>query len=100
MCGGNIDARLLSAVLTRTLFHQGRLFVIKMTVNDQPGFLAQVSDVIANAGGNIIEVSHNRYNLGMLAKDTGLSLTIEARDSEHASSIRTALLTRGFNLQL
>jgi len=99
LCGGNIDARLLSAVLTRTLFHQGRLFVVKMTVNDRPGFLAQVSEVIANAGGNIIEVSHNRYNLGMLAKDTGLSLTIEARDSEHANSIRSTLASRGFNLQ-
>lgn len=99
LCGGNIDARLLSAVLTRSLFHQGRLFVVKMTVNDRPGFLAQVAEVIAGAGGNIIEVSHNRYNLGMLAKDTGLSLTIEARDCDHAQTIRTLLLEKGFNLQ-
>ena len=99
LCGGNIDTRLLSAVLTRTLFHQDRLFIVKIIVSDRPGFLAQVADVIGSAGGNIIEVSHNRYNLGMLAKDTGLSLTIEARDRNHAGTIRTALIARGFHLQ-
>ena len=99
VCGGNIDSRLLSAVLTRSLFHQGRLFIIKMSVYDRPGFLAQVSDLIATQGGNIIEVSHNRYNLGMLAKDTLLSLTIEARDKHHAESIRQALLDAGYPLQ-
>ncbi|MEM6603643.1 MAG: threonine ammonia-lyase [Pseudomonadota bacterium] len=100
LCGGNIDSRLLSAVLTRTLFHQGRLFTVKMTVNDRPGFLAQVSELIAKAGGNVIEVAHNRYNLGMLVKDTGLSLTIEARDNKHGAAIRQALIAEGFNLQL
>ncbi len=99
LCGGNIDIRLLSSVLTRTLFRQERLFTVKTSINDRPGFLAEIADIIGREGGNIIEVNHNRYDLGMPAKDTGLSVTIEARDSHHARKIRAALTAQGCNLK-
>jgi threonine dehydratase len=98
LCGGNIDARLLSSVMTRTLFRQERLFTVRMAVNDRPGFLATASKTIGDAGGNIIDVRHNRYDLGMPAKDTVLTVTIEARDAEHSRYIRTALISQGFKL--
>ncbi|MFT6072584.1 MAG: threonine dehydratase [Alphaproteobacteria bacterium] len=98
LCGGNIDTRLLASVMTRTLFRQERLFTVDMTVTDRPGFLANVSKVIGDAEGNITAVRHNRYDLGRPAKDTLLTITIEARDSDHAKYIKTALLNEGFNL--
>jgi threonine dehydratase len=98
LCGGNIDTRLLSSVMTRTLFRQERLFTVSMTVNDRPGFLATASKVIGDAGGNIIDVRHNRYDLGMPAKDTVLTVTIEARDSDHTRYIKTSLIAQGFKL--
>lgn len=98
LCGGNIDTRLLSSVMTRTLFRQERLFTVSMTVNDRPGFLATASKVIGDAGGNIIDVRHNRYDLGMPAKDTVLTVTIEARDSNHTRFIKTSLVAQGFKL--
>ena len=99
LCGGNIDIRLLSSVLTRTLFRQERLFTVKTSINDRPGFLAEIADIIGREGGNIIEVNHNRYDLGMPAKDTGLSITIEARDGHHARKIRSALIAQGCRLK-
>jgi threonine dehydratase len=69
-----------------------------MTVNDRPGFLATASKVIGDAGGNIIDVRHNRYDLGMPAKDTVLTVTIEARDSNHTRLIKTSLVAQGFKL--
>lgn len=98
VCGGNIDTRLLSAIMTRTLFRQERLFTIRMTTNDKPGFLAGVSKIIGDAEGNITAVRHNRYDLTMPAKDTLLTITIEARDKNHAHKIKTELLREGFDI--
>jgi len=98
LCGGNIDTRLLSSIMTRTLFRQERLFTVQMTVTDRPGFLANVSKIIGDAEGNITAVRHNRYDLGRPAKDTLLTITIEARDTEHAKHIKTTLIAQGFNL--
>lgn len=98
LCGGNIDTRLLSAIMTRTLFRQERLFTIRMTTNDRPGFLANVSKIIGDADGNITAVRHNRYDLTMPAKDTMLTITVEARDHAHSQKIKTELTREGFNI--
>jgi threonine dehydratase len=98
LCGGNIDLRLLSSVFTRSLFREDRLFTVKIEINDRPGFLADVAETIGSQGGNIVEVTHNRYNLGMPAKEAELIVLVEARDSSHAKSIRNMLICRGFKL--
>lgn len=98
LCGGNIDTRLLSAIITRALFRQERLFTISMTTNDRPGFLASVAKVIGDEDGNITAVRHNRYDLTMPVKDTMLTITIEARDHNHTHKIKTALLREGYNI--
>ena len=44
--------------------------------------------LVGDAGGNILEVSHNRMMSGHSAKSATLGLVIEARDAEHAGEIR------------
>ena len=48
------------------------------------------------AGGNILEVSHNRMLSGLSAKSATLGMVIEARDAEHAAEIRAGLEKGGF----
>jgi threonine dehydratase len=95
LCGGNIDTTLLSTVLTRSLFRQDKLFKVKMSIIDRPGFLAEIARIIADQGGNIVDVSHNRYELGMPAKEAHLSIVIEARDHTHAQKIRSTITASG-----
>jgi len=66
---------------------------------DRPGILAQVSTLIGEAGGNILEVSHNRMMTDTSAKLADLGMTVEARDAEHASEIRKTLQAAGFKLK-
>ncbi|MDB5734291.1 MAG: threonine dehydratase [Alphaproteobacteria bacterium] len=96
MSGGNIDMRLLSNVILRELTREGRIFSLELEIEDRPGQLAQIAALIAQAGGNVMEVSHNRMMADISAKSATLGLVVEARDTEHAQEIRNALAAAGF----
>jgi threonine dehydratase len=99
MSGGNIDMRLLSNVILRELTREGRIILLSLQIEDRPGQLADISRIIADAGGNVLEVSHNRMMAGIPAKSATLELVVEARDAEHAQEIRGRLLAGGFHLR-
>ena len=89
--GGNIDARILSDVLLRNLLRDGRLLRLQLQIPDRPGVLADIAGKIGQAGGNIIEVSHQRLHAASSVQAADLGLMIEARDSAHAAGIIDAL---------
>jgi len=96
MSGGNIDMRLLSNLILRELTREGRIITLELQVDDRPGQLAQIATIIAEAGGNVLEVNHHRMMVGTPAKSTTLGLVVEARDAEHAQEIRDRLAAKGF----
>lgn len=98
LSGGNVDMRLLSNVILRELSREGRILSLVIEIIDRPGVLAQVATLIGEAGGNILEVAHNRMATDTSAKLAHLGMTVEARDAEHAAEIRERLETAGFKL--
>jgi len=98
LSGGNIDMRLLSNVILRELTREGRILTLELAIEDRPGMLAQVAELVGTAGGNILEVSHNRMMSGISAKSATLILVIEARDTAHGVQIREKLAVSGFRL--
>ncbi len=99
LSGGNIDTRLLSIVILRELAREGRVFSVHIEIEDRPGLLARIASLIGEAGGNILEVNHNRMLIDTSAKSATLSMVVEARDSEHAAEIRAHLENAGFDLK-
>jgi len=91
--GGNIDARILSDVLLRTLLRDGRLLRLHLQIPDRPGVLADIAGKIGDRGGNIIEVSHQRLHAVSSVQAAELEVMVEARDPAHAASITEALET-------
>lgn len=91
VCGGNIDARILSNVLLRTLLRDGRLLRLHMQIPDRPGVLADIAGRIGGSGGNIIEVSHQRLFAAESVQAAELEVMVEARDPDHAAAIVAAL---------
>jgi threonine dehydratase len=89
--GGNIDARILSDVLLRTLLRSGRLLRLHLQIPDRPGVLADIAGKIGDRGGNIIEVSHQRLHAVSSVQAAELEVMVEARDPAHAASITEAL---------
>jgi threonine dehydratase len=96
MSGGNIDMRMLSNMILRELTREGRILSLELEIEDRPGQLAKVAALVGDAGGNILEVSHNRLMAGTPAKSTSLGIVIEARDANHGRQIRQALAAGGF----
>jgi threonine dehydratase len=99
LTGGNIDMRLLSNVILRELSREGRILSVVVEIEDRPGLLARIATLVGEAGGNILEVSHNRMMTDMPAKSATLGMVIEARDADHADEIRTKLEAAGFPLK-
>jgi threonine dehydratase len=99
LSGGNIDMRLLSNVILRELSREGRILSVVVEIEDRPGLLARIATLVGEAGGNILEVSHNRMMTDMPAKSADLGMVIEARDAGHADEIREALETAGFTIR-
>jgi threonine dehydratase len=95
ICGGNIDARLLSDVLMRGLVRDGRMVRLQVTMPDISGALAKVAAMIGDAGGNIVEVQHQRVFGTTSAKAPDVEFVIETRDREHTASLLALLETRG-----
>ena len=99
LCGGNIDTRLLTAVLLRGMVRDGRLLRLKVDIADSPGSLAAVAKIIADGGGNVLEVQHERLFGASNAKSTDIELTIEVRNRQQGIEIQNSLMGAGFNSQ-
>lgn len=98
LCGGNIDNRLLSTLLLRELVRDGRIVTLRMDIPDRPGVLSRIATIIGNAGGNIMEVNHQRLFMDISAKAAELNLVMETRGATHAQTIVEALRADGFTV--
>jgi threonine dehydratase len=100
LSGGNIDTRLLASVLLRGLVRDGRIVRLRLMIGDAPGQLARVAGTIGKAGGNIVEVQHQRLFGGVVAKATELDVTVETRDRAHVGEVVAALQAEGFKVRV
>ena len=100
LSGGNIDTRLLASVLLRGLVRDGRIVRLRLMIGDAPGQLARVAGLIGKAGGNIVEVQHQRLFGGVVAKATELDVTVETRDRPHVRELVSALEGQGFKVRV
>jgi len=91
VCGGNIDPRILANVLLRNLLRDGRFLRLHLEIPDRPGVLADISTRVAAAGGNVIEVSHQRLFAAPSVQTAELELMVEVRDSVQGAAIVAAL---------
>ncbi len=96
LSGGNIDPLMMERVITRGLVAASRYIGIRIMLPDRPGQLARVSQVISDAGANVVEVLHTRHGQGLVINEVALDLSIEARGPEHAEEVIQRLHEAGF----
>jgi threonine dehydratase len=89
--GGNIDSRALASVLMRGLVRDGRLVRLRVTMPDVSGSLAKVATVIAEAGGNIVEIQHQRIFGTSSVRSPEVEFLVETRDRAHTDALVRAL---------
>ncbi len=96
--GGNIDVTILSRVIKRGLIMSGRSCILNIELIDKPGQLRDVSKIIADLGGNVTSIHHERANEGSDVNGCFLRITMETRDYAHIEKIRQALGAAGFHI--
>ena len=89
--GGNIDSRVLASVLMRGLVRDGRLVRLRVTMPDVSGSLAKVAAAIADAGGNIVEIQHQRIFGTSSVRSPEVEFLVETRDRAHTDALVRAL---------
>jgi threonine dehydratase len=100
LSGGNVDAGVLATVALRHETAEGRRLRFFTRVEDRPGGLARLLTRIAEAGGNLVTVTHVREAVPLHLRQTGVDLLLETRGADHAAEIVAALERAGYGVEL
>lgn len=96
--GGNVDVTTLSRIVNRGLTKSARKYSFIIDLDDKPGQLSGVCNVVADQGGNIQSVTHERVNTAAEINGCTVRVEMDTRDQAHIDSIRQALLASGFKV--
>ncbi len=94
--GGNVDATMLSKIITKGLTKSGRITNLSTRIHDRPGELRKLLALIAQCGANVMSVHHDRADMLSEVDSVVVNLTLETRDRQHASDIRAVLDANGY----
>ena len=97
--GGNIDVTILSRIIKRGLMKSGRVSSLLVELIDKPGQLKDVSRIIADLGGNVTSVHHERASDTENINGCYLRITMETRDYDHVKQIKKALTQEGIKVK-
>jgi threonine dehydratase len=97
LSGGNIDPLLMLRLINYGLAASDRYLKMRIMLPDRPGQLARVSDLLAEANANVLEVLHTRHGKGLQFTEVELELSVETRGPEHRQQVLETLRDAGFD---
>jgi len=100
LSGGNIDPLLMQRVISHGLSASGRYLTLRIMLPDRPGQLARISELLAEATANVIEVLHTRHGTGLRISDVELDVSVETRGPEHRQHVVDTLRAAGYDPQI
>jgi threonine dehydratase len=89
---------LLAECIRRGETAAGRRMVISLRLPDRPGTLANLVALIAEQGGNIVDVTHLREGVDLHVGETAVQLVIQTRGPDHGPELVAALGDAGFDV--
>ncbi|AET66303.1 threonine dehydratase, medium form [Desulfosporosinus orientis DSM 765] len=87
--GGNVDVNLLARTIDKGLVNKGRKCFLTTVISDRPGALAQLLQLIACKGANVLAVTHRRETLDIPISYAKVELELETTDPAHVQKIKT-----------
>ena len=100
LSGGNVDASLLAECIRLGETSSGRRIVLATVVPDRPGSLAALLQIVADHGGNVVDVEHLREGMDLHLRETAIHLVLQTNGPEHDNEILTAVKAEGFSVRL
>jgi threonine dehydratase len=99
LSGGNVDAHVLAEVINRHQTGIGRRARLFSKISDRPGGLVDFLQIIARAGGNVLDVTHVRDGVSLHVKETGVEVLVESRSERHGDELLTRLAESGYEVE-
>ncbi|WP_436925618.1 threonine ammonia-lyase [Halosimplex amylolyticum] len=96
LSGGNLDMSMLQTVLTHELTAREQLIRLQVRIDDGPGKMAALSDLIADLGANIRTIHHYRADRALSVGEAFLVFLVETSGNEHATTIVEAIEEEGY----
>ncbi len=100
MSGGNIDVSFIQSIIEQGLAARHRRIRFTVSLVDRPGSLVQLLNVIADAGGNILTVEHDRLGAWLGPNETSVHIACEVGGKAHGRTVLDCLAARGYTVQL
>ena len=100
LCGGNIDMNTLTTVILRGLVETGRYLRLRTTLEDRPGALENLTDVISAHRANIYAIQHDRTSRNIAMNDAEVELALETRGPDHVDELTSALEDAGYEVEI
>lgn len=98
LSGGNIDPLVLLHLIQHGMAAADRYLALRVRVRDRPGALAELLDLVADRGANVVDVAHSRITSALPLGDVEIELTLETRGSEHCAELGDALRGAGHTI--
>ena len=99
LSGGNIDMNILSRIIDRGLWADGRLASLSVVVRDRPGYLNEVTGVVAIEGANVLHIEHTRAFGDIAVGKVAIEMKIESRGRDHVAAIVANLRELGHRVE-
>ena len=99
LSGGNVDAHVLAEVINRHQTGIGRRARLFSKISDRPGGLVDFLQIIARAGGNVLDVTHVRDGVSLHVKETGVEVLVESRSERHGDELLARLAESGYEVE-
>jgi threonine dehydratase len=99
LSGGNIDVNLISRIIERGLAKDFRRVSLEVLIEDRPGALAALLQLVAESEANVLEVHHERTSRWVDLGEVGVELTLEMRGEEHLRSLTGILVDAGLEVR-
>ncbi|MGQ0562939.1 MAG: threonine ammonia-lyase [Gemmatimonadota bacterium] len=97
--GGNIDVNIIERVIERGLVKEGRIAHLMVKMRDRPGSLARLTRMVAEAGANVLEISHRRAFADVSVAEVEIVVHLETRGREHVVEIIRLLESAGLHVE-
>jgi threonine dehydratase len=98
LSGGNVDPVLLVRVLRHGLAAAGRYLSFHVRIDDHPGALAKLLHTLADAGGNVLDVVHERTGPTLHVDEVEVALQVETRGPDHSAEVLDLLRSHGYRV--
>jgi len=99
LSGGNIDVTMLSVIIEKGLMKSARKMKLLVTLIDKPGALQSFTQILTDAGANIVQIGYDRTSTDLEFGDAHVTVALETKGVEHQEEIRKKLSEGGFSFK-